>query len=70
MSSSQLATQKKLDMEVERLQGELATIEAAQPSGVVSNKLLEYIEAQDDPLANPATNPWTVPAEMSLCTIR
>lgn len=69
MSSSQLATQKKLDMEVERLQGELATIEAAQPSGVVSNKLLEYIEAQDDPLANPATNPWTVPAGMSCCTI-
>ena len=69
MSSSQQVTLKKLDMEVERLQGELTTIEAAQPSGIVSNQLLEYIENQDDPLANPATNPWTVPAGMSCCTI-
>ena len=69
MSSSQQVTLKKLDMEVERLQGELAAIEAAQPSGIVSNQLLEYIENQDDPLANPATNPWTVPAGMSCCTI-
>lgn len=69
MSSSQQATLTKLNIEVERLQDELATIEAAQPSGIVSNQLLGYIESQDDPLANPATNPWTVPAGMSCCTI-
>ena len=69
MSSSQLATLKKLDTEVERLQGELETIEAAQPSGIVSTQLLEYIESQDEPLANPTTNPWTVPAGMSCCTV-
>jgi len=43
-------------------------MEAAQSSGIVPNQLLEYIENQDDPLANPATNPWTVLAGMS-CAI-
>jgi hypothetical protein len=38
MAAQQASTLKKLDLEVEKLQGELMTIEGACPSNVASNQ--------------------------------